>query len=65
MIKLRRAKRVWQLACMKNMRNAFRIVIGKPEGRRPRLGWVTLKWFLKKWVMRVWTDFIWLRIGTM
>jgi len=41
------------LACTREMRNANRILVGKPEGKRPlwRLGidWrIILKWILNK-----------------
>jgi hypothetical protein len=48
--------------------NAYTILVGKPEGKRPlvrpRRRWVdTIKMDLRQhWV--VWTGLIWLRIGT-
>jgi hypothetical protein len=48
------------------MRNAYKILVGKREGKRPEdLGVderVILKWILAKWVWRVWIGFIWLRV---
>jgi hypothetical protein len=47
-------------------RNACRILVGKPEGKRP-LGrpdvgrWTILKWILDR---MGWIGFIWLGIGT-
>jgi hypothetical protein len=48
---------------------AYRIMVGKPEGKRPlgrprRSGWIRLKWILERWDEVVWTGLIWLRIGT-
>jgi hypothetical protein len=49
-------------------RNAYDILVGKPEGKRPlgrpRCGWVdNIKLELRQDGM-VWTGSIWLRIGT-
>jgi len=51
------------------MRGAYRVLVGKPEGKRPlgrpRIRWVkTLNWTFNKWNVGVWTRLIWLRIGT-
>jgi hypothetical protein len=32
----------------KEKRNAYRILVGKPEGKRPLGGWTILKWFLER-----------------
>jgi hypothetical protein len=50
-------------------RNAYNVLVGKPEGirplERPRHRWeIILEWILEKQDMRVWTGFIWLGIGT-
>jgi hypothetical protein len=58
-------------ACSTNgtKRNEHRILIGKPEGKRP-LGrpsigeWTILKWILERWNGMIWIGLIWLRIGT-
>jgi hypothetical protein len=52
---------------MREKRNAYRILLGKPEGKRPlerpRHGWVdNIKIDLRQNGM-VWTGSIWLRIG--
>jgi hypothetical protein len=51
------------------MRNAYKILVGKPEGKRQYknldiAGKVILKWALKKLDWRGWTGGIWLSIGT-
>jgi hypothetical protein len=50
-------------------RNAYRILLGKPEGKRSQLDLdigerIILKWILEKKDGMVWTVLIWLRIGT-
>jgi hypothetical protein len=50
-------------------RGAYRVVVEKPEGRRPlarpRRRWgVTLKWIFDKWEGGTWTGSILLCIGT-
>jgi hypothetical protein len=56
---------------MGEKRNAYRVLVGKPEGRRPlrrpRRRWVdNIKMDLREigWGGVVWTGSIWLRIGT-
>jgi hypothetical protein len=48
-------------------RNAYRLLVGKPEGKRPlgiqRRRWV-LGWILERWDGVMWTGLVWLRIGT-
>jgi hypothetical protein len=50
-------------------RGAYRILVGRPEGRNhledPGVdGRIILKWIFKKWDGMVWPGLIWLRIGT-
>jgi hypothetical protein len=48
------------------MRNACKIVVEKPEGKRPLGldGRIILKWTFRKYGVRLRTGFIWLSIGT-
>jgi hypothetical protein len=53
MIKSRRMRWVGHVACMGKKRNAYRILVGKPEGKRPlarpRCRWVdNIKMDLKR-----------------
>jgi hypothetical protein len=70
-IKSRRMRWAGHVARMGEKRNACRILVGKPEGRRslgrPRRRWVdNIKMDLREigWDGVVWTGLIWLRIGT-
>jgi hypothetical protein len=49
-------------------RNACRILVGKPEGKRPlgrrRRGWVDNIKMDLRYDRVVWTGLIWIRIGT-
>jgi hypothetical protein len=47
----------------------YRVLVGKPEGRRPLGdpgldGRIILRWIFSKWDIGVWTGFSWLKIGT-
>jgi hypothetical protein len=53
MIRSRRMRWVEHVARMREKRNAYRILMGKPEGKRalgrPRRRWVTIsKWILER-----------------
>jgi hypothetical protein len=52
---------------MREKRNAYRLLVGKPEGKRPlgrpRRRWVD-GWIWERWDGVMWTGFVWLRIGT-
>jgi hypothetical protein len=50
-------------------RNAYRLLVGKPEGKRPlgrpRYKWVVnIRMDLGEWDGAMWTGLVWLRIGT-
>jgi hypothetical protein len=49
---------------MGEMKNAYNILVGKPEGKRPLGRPRILKWILWKQGGAAWIGFIWLRIGT-
>jgi hypothetical protein len=54
---------------MGEKRNAYRLLVGKSEGRRPLgrprcSGWIILGWILERWNGVMWTGLVWLRIGT-
>jgi hypothetical protein len=58
-------------ACSTNgaKRNAYRILVGNPEGKRPLQdqdvgGWTILKWNLERQDGMAWIGSIWLRIWT-
>jgi hypothetical protein len=50
-------------------RGEYRVLVEKPEGKRPLGdpgldGKIILRWIFRKWDLRVWTGSSWLRIGT-
>jgi len=50
-------------------RVVYRVLVGKPEGKRPlgrhRRRWgIILRWIFRKWDVGIWTGSSWLRIGT-
>jgi hypothetical protein len=54
---------------MEERRNAFQLLVRKPEGKRPlgrpRRRWVdNIKMILERWDGVMWTGLVWLRIGT-
>jgi hypothetical protein len=68
MIKSRRMRWAGHVARMEQKKNAYRILMGNPEGKRrlvrPRRRWVdNIKMDLREDGV-VWTGSIWLRIGT-
>jgi hypothetical protein len=49
---------------MGERKGAFRILVGRPEERRP-VGWEEcITFIIQKWGGELWTGLIWLRIGT-
>jgi hypothetical protein len=68
-IKSRRMRWVGRVARMVEKRCAYRILVGRPEGRRPlgrpRHGWEdNIKMDLPEMGWGAWTGLRWLRIGT-
>jgi hypothetical protein len=54
---------------MGKVRGLYRVLVGKPEGKRPiarpRRRWeIILRWIFRKWDLGVWTGSSWLRIET-
>jgi hypothetical protein len=54
---------------MEEKRNAYRLLVGKPEGKRPlgrpRRRWVNnIRMVLGEVGWDMWTGLVWLRIGT-
>jgi hypothetical protein len=67
--KSRRMRWVGHVARMGEKRNAYRLLVGKPEGKRPlgrprRMWWIIFVLILKRWDGVMWTRLVWLRIGT-
>ena len=57
------------MARMEEGRGVHKVLVGKPEGKRPigrprRSGRTILRWILRKWEGVVGTGLSWLRIGT-
>jgi hypothetical protein len=57
------------VAVMAEGRGGYRVLVWKPEGKRPlgrpRRRWVDyIKWIFMKWDVGLWTRLSWLRIRT-
>jgi hypothetical protein len=68
-IKSRRMRWARHVAQMRAKRNAYRLLMGKPEGKRavgrPRRGWVdNIRMDLGEVDTVMWTGLVWLRVGT-
>jgi hypothetical protein len=68
-IKSRRMRWAGHVARIGEKRNAYRLLVGKPKGKRPLGrprcgGWIILGWILERWDGVMWTGLVWLRIGT-
>ena len=67
-IKLRRMRFAGHVARMGERRGVYRILVGKPDGKRPlgrpKRGRIILRWTFRKWDVGIWTGSSWLRIGT-
>ena len=48
---------------MEDERVVHKVLVGKPEGKRP-MGRAVLRWIFRKWEGVVGTGWSWLRIGT-
>jgi hypothetical protein len=68
-IKSRSVRLARHVTRMGEIRNAYIIFVGKPEGKRslgrPRSRWEdNIRMFLGKWGGEVWIGCMWLRVGT-
>jgi len=66
-IKSRRMRWAGHVACVGEGRVVYRVLLGKPEGKRPLgsvNGRIILRWIFRKWDVGVWTGSSWLRKGT-
>jgi hypothetical protein len=62
-VKSRRMRWAGHMARRGEGRGVHRVLVGKPEGKRP-LGRIILRWIFRKWEGVVRTGWSWLRIGT-
>jgi len=68
-IKSRRKSWAGHVARMGERSGVYRILVGKPEGKRPLGrpsidGRIILRWIFRKWDVAVWTVSSWRKIGT-
>jgi hypothetical protein len=68
-IKSRRMRWAGHVARMGEERGVYRVLVGRPEGKRPLgdpavYGRIILRWIFRKWDVGIWTGSIWLMIGT-
>ena len=68
-IKPRRMTSAGNIGSMGERGGVYRVLVGKPEGKRPlgsrRRRWgIILKWIFRKWDVGNWSGLIWLRMGT-
>jgi len=68
-IKSRRMRWAGHVARMGKERGVYRVLVGKPEGRRPlgrtrRRWWIILGWISRRWDVGIWTGLGWPRIET-
>jgi len=57
------------VARMGEERGVYRVLVGKPEGKRPlgrpRRRWVdNIRWIIRRWDVDIWTGLGWPRIET-
>jgi hypothetical protein len=53
---------------MGKRRGVYRVLVGKPEGKRPlgrprNIGRIIVRWIFRKWDLGAWNRPTWLRIG--
>jgi len=68
-IKSRRMRWAGHVARMRERRGVYRVLVGKPEGKRTlgrsRRRWDgNIRWNFRKWDVGAWTGSSWLGIGT-
>ena len=68
-IKSRRMRWAGHVARMGEERGAYRVLVGKPDGKRPlgraRRRWVdNIGWISRRWDVGMWTGLGWPRTGT-
>jgi hypothetical protein len=68
-VKSRRMRWAGHVARMREGRSGYRVLVGKPEGKRPLGdpdvdGRIILRWIFRKWEGVVGTGWSWLGIGT-
>ena len=68
-IKSRRMRWAGHVARMGEKRGAYRILVGKPEGKKPWGdlgvdGWIILGCISRRWDVGIWTGLGWPSIGT-
>jgi hypothetical protein len=61
-VKSRMIRWAGHVARMGEKRNAYRLLVGKPD--QDVGGWIILGWILERWGGVMWTGLVWLRIGT-
>ena len=69
LIKSRRIRLAGHVVRMGEGRGVYRVLVGKPEGKRPLEdpgvdGRIIFSWIFRKWDVGVWTGSSWIRIGT-
>ena len=53
------------VARMGEGRGVYRVLVGKPEGKRPLgVGLIILRWISRRWDVGIWTGLGWPRIET-
>jgi len=68
-IKSRRMRWAGHVARMGEERGAYRVLVGKPEGKNHWVdlgvdGWIILGWISRRWDVGMWTGLGWPRIET-